>query len=254
MARSTFAVAVLMLMLPASARRNKDELFTMQAEAENSAARGLQADLESWLTSASVGLRQGDAEWWAKKEWWYMETCGATLSYLQHLHSVLTGSMSWSNGEAVQMTFEYARKQLDANQLLAMYNVLAHKLGLGIDAASVRAAALLKKDASPTELSDLYEMIKNTMPWLSWLVKSPEEAQALAMESAAAGCEPDKFKSAYQAHHDKKTAADEAIRASFNMQAYRYADDGKYYTASQFKGHYGDDWVAKWTASPVAQK
>eukprot|EP00439_Symbiodinium_sp_Y106_P027341 s6348_g3.t1 len=240
MALSTFKVAMLMLMLPASARRNKDQddVFTMQAG--SSEARDPQRDLVFWLTS--LQLTQADAQSWAEKELSAMETCGASLGYLQRLHWVLTGTMYFDNRAAIPVAFEYAKKQLDPDQLFEMYS------------ARSRAPELLEKDASPTQLSDLYTEMTAGASWLSWLVKSPKEAQGLAMESAAAGCEPDKFKSAYQDNHDKRTAADEAIRASFDTQAYRYADDGKYYTASQFKNYYGGDWVAKWTASAVAQK
>mmetsp|Transcript_6232 Transcript_6232/g.13473 ORF Transcript_6232/g.13473 Transcript_6232/m.13473 type:complete len:329 (-) Transcript_6232:20-1006(-) len=250
MALSTFKVAMLMLMLPASARRNKDDVFTMQAG--SSEARDPQRDLVFWLTS--LQLTQADAQSWAEKELSAMETCGASLGYLQRLHWVLTGTMYFDNRAAIPVAFEYAKKQLDPDQLFEMYSVLKDKLGLSKKEARSRAPELLEKDASPTQLSDLYTEMTAGASWLSWLVKSPKEAQGLAMESAAAGCEPDKFKSAYQDNHDKRTAADEAIRASFDTQAYRYADDGKYYTASQFKNYYGGDWVAKWTASAVAQK
>ncbi|CAE7464506.1 unnamed protein product [Symbiodinium sp. CCMP2456] len=250
MAPPTFAVAVLMLMLPASARRNKDDSFAMQASM--SEARDPERDLEFWLTS--LKMTQADAQKWAKKEWWYMETCGASLGYLQQLHWVLSEKMYFDKGAAVPVAFEYAKKQLDPDQLFAMYGVLNDKLGLSKEEARSRAPELLEKDASATQLSGLYTEMTAGASWLSWLVKSPKEAQGLAMESAAAGCEPDKFKSAYQANHDKKTAADEAIRASFDTQAYRYADDGRYYTASQFKDYYHGDWVAKWTQSAVAQK
>ncbi|OLQ02725.1 hypothetical protein AK812_SmicGene14384 [Symbiodinium microadriaticum] len=231
MAPSTFAVAVLMLMLPASARRNKDDSFAM--EASISEARDPEKDLEFWLT-----------------------TCGASLGYLQRLHWVLSNKMDFDKGAALPLALEYAKKQLDPDQLLAMYTVLRDKLGLSVEEARSRAPELLEKDASPTQLSDLYTEMTAGASWLSWLVKSPKEAQGLAMESAAAGCEPDKFKSAYQANHDKKTAAEDAIRASFDTQAYRYADDGRYYTAERFADYYksGGDWVAKWTNSPVAQK
>lgn len=250
MAPSTFAVAVLMLMLPASARRNKDDSFAM--EASISEARDPEKDLEFWLTSLQLSI----SPWWAKKELWYMETCGASLGYLQRLHWVLSNKMSFDKGAALPLALEYAKKQLDPDQLLAMYTVLRDKLGLSVEEARSRAPELLEKDASPTQLSDLYTEMTAGASWLSWLVKSPKEAQGLAMESAAAGCEPDKFKSAYQDNHDKKTAAEQAIRASFDTQAYRYADDGRYYTAERFADYYksGGDWVAKWTNSPVAQK
>ena len=71
---------------------------------------------------------------------------------------------------------------------------------------------------------------------------------------AAAGCEAEKFATFYQRFHDKQRAISEAVSASFDMQAYRYAEDGKYYTASEFKDYFGSNWMAKWTASPVAQK
>ena len=71
---------------------------------------------------------------------------------------------------------------------------------------------------------------------------------------AAAGCEADKFREFYNRLRDRQRATDEAVMASFEMQAYRYAEDGKYYTASQFKDYFGYNWMAKWMASPVAQK
>ena len=98
MARSTFAMTLVMLMLPATALRNKDrglpiavtywvqattrestsdfvpvsfqkpedDAVTMQAGI--SEARDPEAELSSWLLE--VGLSYADAGWWAQKESW----------------------------------------------------------------------------------------------------------------------------------------------------------------------------------------
>ncbi|CAE7454900.1 unnamed protein product, partial [Symbiodinium sp. CCMP2456] len=255
MARSTFVVAVVMLMLPATARRNKDDLFTM--EAGNSEARDLQAELESWLSDRwGVGLSTSDAQWWARKESWYMETCGATLPYLKKLYSVLNDrfKMAYSSSKAVELMFAYAKKQFDPDQLFAMYSVLVDRFALGLsqEEARSRAPELLEKDAASAELGSLYSYMVDRFGAMRLPQK---DAQKMAMELAAAGCEPIMLKKfATEPYPDKQRAADEAVMASFDMQAYRYAEDGKYYTASQFKNWFGSNWMAKWMASPVAQK
>jgi len=253
MVRSTFAVAVVMLVLPATARRNKDDIFTM--DVGNSEARDLQAELQSWLSDRfSVGLSTSDAQWWARKESWYMEKCGATLPYLKKLYSVLSDHflMAYTSPKAVELMFDYAKKQLDPDQLSEMYRVLVDRvnLGLGQEEARSRAPELLAKDAAPAELGGLYQTCIDRFG-----MRLPQrEAQQTAMEVAAAGCEAAKLRYFYGRFHDQQRATDEAVAASFEMQAYRYAEDGKYYTASQFKDWFGHKWMAKWSASPVAQK
>ncbi|CAE6933060.1 unnamed protein product, partial [Symbiodinium sp. KB8] len=186
MARSTFAVALVVLMLPATARRNKDDLFTM--EAGNSEAGDLQAEIESWLSDRwSVGLSPSDAQWWAKKESWYMETCGATLPYLKKLYSVLSDrlKMAYPPSEAVKLMFEYAKKQLDPDQLFAMYSVLVDRLRLSQQESRSRAPELLEKDAASAELSSLYSFLVDG----SGMRIQVWEAQKYSMTAAAAGCE-----------------------------------------------------------------
>ena len=247
MVRSTLVAAMLMLMLPATAHRNNDDIFAL--EADDSEARDLQWELENWLGvgPGGLGLSHSDARWWATKEWWYMETCGASVWYLKQLYSLLTHrfTIPYSQREALELMFAYAKKQLDPDQLFAMYHVLSGS-HLGREKACARAAELLEKDASPTELSNLYRVMATWLP--------DREAQETAIAVAAAGCEAEKFATFYQRFHDKQRAISEAVSASFDMQAYRYAEDGKYYTASEFKDYFGSNWMAKWTASPVAQK
>ncbi|CAE7610789.1 rps1 [Symbiodinium sp. CCMP2592] len=239
MVRSTLVVAVLMLVLPTTAHRNNDDIFAI--EGGDSESRDLQWELENWLGGGSggLGLSHSEARSWATKEWWYMETCGASISYLKQLYSVLTHrfAIPYTRNEAIGLMFAYATKQLDPDQLYAMYHVLAGS-HLGGQKARARAAELLEQGASPTELSNLYRVLKTWLP--------DREAQDTAMEAAAAGCEAEKFA--------RTRVVSEAVTASFDNQAFRYAEDGKYYTASEFKDYFGSNWMAKWRASPVAQK
>ena len=129
MVRSTLVAAMLMLMLPATAHRNNDDIFALEADSE---ARDLQWELENWLGvgSGGLGLSHSDARWWATKEWWYMETCGASIWYLKQLYSLLTHrfTIPYSQREALELMFAYAKKQLDPDQLFAMYHVLSGRL------------------------------------------------------------------------------------------------------------------------------
>ncbi|CAE7780467.1 unnamed protein product, partial [Symbiodinium sp. CCMP2456] len=251
MARSSLAMTLVMLMLPATARRNKDDTFIMQAGI--SEAPDLEAELSSWLREE--GLSYADAGWWAQKESWYLETCGATLPYLKKLYEELTASrgIALPQGDAIPKMFDYAKKALDPVQLSNMYWVLydcnhayGHAKGLCQypKEALEQAPALVEMGTSSKELLKLYNFMTDDI----------ERPKKEVMEFAAAGCEADRYWSAYQATHHKLVAVDEAIRTSFEMQAFRYAEDGKYYTASQFKDHYGSNWLKKWSASPAAQK
>ncbi|CAE7218944.1 unnamed protein product, partial [Symbiodinium microadriaticum] len=223
----------------------EDDAVTMQSGI--SEARDPEAELSSWLME--VGLSYEDAGWWAQKESWYLKTCGATLPYLKKLYQELTGGLALPKGDAIPKMFDYAKKALDPAQLSNMFWVLhdcnvEKGLCLYKEEALSRAPGLLEMGTSSTELLKLYNFLTDDI----------ERPKKEAMEVAAAGCEADKYWSAYQATHHKLAALDEAVRTSFEMQAFRYAVDGRPYTASLFKGHYGSNWLEKWTASPAAQK
>jgi len=248
MARSTVAMALVMLMLPASARRNKDDTLSMQAG--SSGARDLEPELLAWLHE--VGLDYADASWWAQKESSHLETCGATLPYLKKLYEKLTVSsgIDLPQGDAIEKMFDYAKKAIDPVQLSNMYWVLydCHNLCLPKkEEALFGASELLAKGASSGELLKLYKLLSDDND------RYPKKE---AMEVAAAGIEVDKYWSAYrdQVSHNKWAAIDEAVRTSFGMQAFRYDESGEYYTASQCQDKYGSNWLEKWNASPAAQK
>ncbi|OLQ02726.1 hypothetical protein AK812_SmicGene14385 [Symbiodinium microadriaticum] len=246
MARSTFAMTLVMLMLPATALRNKDDAVTMQSGI--SEARDPEAELSSWLME--VGLSYEDAGWWAQKESWYLKTCGATLPYLKKLYQELTGGLALPKGDAIPKMFDYAKKALDPAQLSNMFWVLhdcnvEKGLCLYKEEALSRAPGLLEMGTSSTELLKLYNFLTDDI----------ERPKKEAMEVAAAGCEADKYWSAYQATHHKLAALDEAVRTSFEMQAFRYAvdgrpytvaEDGKAYSVPQFWEYFKDDWLSKW--------
>ncbi|CAE7201291.1 unnamed protein product, partial [Symbiodinium necroappetens] len=175
MARSTFAMTLVMLMLPATALRNKDDAVTMQAGI--SEARDPEAELSSWLLE--VGLSYADAGWSRN-----LKTCGATLPYLKKLYQELTGGLALPQGDAIPKMFDYAKKALDPAQLSNMFWVLhdcnvEKGLCLYKEEALSRAPGLLEMGTSSKELLKLYNFLTDDI----------ERPKKEAMEVAAAGCE-----------------------------------------------------------------
>ena len=204
---------------------------------------------ESWLSS--VGLYQSDAQWWAKKEWWYIETCGATLPYLQQLLSVLTEKMSWPKGLAIPLMFEYA---ISSSTQIICSQCTAFSYPSSVS-PRVKPESKLRSFSRRMRPPDRSAISMGCTPAKVFALAEDEleEGPGASNGGAVAGCEFELFERYYHGDDDVETALEKAIPSSFH-QASRYADDGRNYTAWPFKEYCGGDWVARWTASPVAQK
>lgn len=243
-----------------------------------------QRDLTSWLIGitrrrADDSLRiELNAHYVERlvSEWsWSLETTGAaSLPYLGSLFTVLREQMAYTKDDAVHNMFAFATKQLDQDELVKMYNLFTdpHKFARSLHDARSLAVQFLERDVetSSGEIGKLYEILTHNYN----IILPKEDAEYWAQRVAAAGCEVDKFWSVYQTIPDDadpgiwtkdreaqqakrklQLALDQALRVSFDMQAYRYAVDGRPYTAAQFQDYYGiDNYMEYWMASPVAQK
>merc|ERR1719335_898630 len=76
------------------------------------------------------------------------------------------------------------------------------------------------------------------------------------MELALAGVDPEVLKDGwYKNKYDVLAGmwdriVSEVLAKSYQQQVYRYADDGKLYSAPQYQAYYGKEWLKLWSAAP----
>jgi len=206
-------------------------------------------ELESFLYSTSgLDMSRSDAQNIAVKEAPILTQSMVTVTDLKNLREVLYNPsyLDYSRSELKEHLLSFAEQHLSPADLKDIYSVLYHSVGVSKAVAKSATLQLVRNKADPTQVKSLYDLLK--------AVASRIEAQTLAIELGAAGCDPVALKNSYTASRDLPSASSSAVRANLNGEVRRYASDGKVYSVSDFQSWYGGHWLTEWAKAPLAKK
>jgi len=220
------------------------------------------SDLAAFFSSSKgLSMSSSDASKLAQAEAPKLTKCDITVHTLQALRDTLfaTDSLDFPIVTIRSVLLPLAYQQVNTDDLTALFKTLYATDGVDLSKSDSQSKAqeLAKKKVDAPTLQALFRALYAT----SGVDLPKKDAQTQALELALGGANATQLKLAYAGFIKFKSKADalqaaipEAILAGFQGLARRHAPDTEPYTAAEFQGYFGSNWVSTWESAPQEQR